>query len=437
MRNWNRINDYYDELCADVYVQPDEENRIEITRSILSELKLDDIQTILDVGCGMGYAHDLLPGKEYTGITLSEAEERGARELGRSVVVCDFNFITLGRTFDLVLSSHSLEHSPFPLLTLMEWHRVGRKLLLIVPNPAHYGYVGQNHYAVSNPSQLRWLLRRAGWKVTWKKITATDIAYYCEGLARISQEGWASHPLSHEIYSQDKDDTVAEKRENIVVAVRCFNEEKHIEGFLRGYDFADTIVVSDGGSTDNSIELLRKNPKVVLLHYDTRETVNGQTWNPDAGHMNFVLDAAKTFEPDWLIFDDMDCHPNYRLRENAREILKQAKEPQVNVFRLYMWGEREFFPAMNGYFDDKYTSLWAWRPNLVNIHADPSVRHGTLVGIHPTPEVILPPVCLLHRSWNPETIDQKIKRYNKLDLPMTHPFEFAGKLEPLPEWAHD
>ena len=43
----------------------------------------------------------------------------------------------------------------------------------------------------------------------------------------------------------------------IVVAARCYNNEKHIERFLHGYSFADRIVVSDGGSTDNSIQLLK------------------------------------------------------------------------------------------------------------------------------------------------------------------------------------
>lgn len=228
---------------------------------------------------------------------------------------------------------------------------------------------------------------------------------------------------------------------NIVVAVRCYNEQKHLHNFLRGYGFANHIVISDGGSTDDSLKIIKSYPydypKVHLLNYGHQETVNGETWNEDSGHMNFVLDAAKELKPDVLIFDDLDCNPNWLLRDCARYILGENKNSvQFNAFRLYLWGDTgKFFPKMNNYFDSLYTSLWAWRPSEIDIHADPSVRHGTLVGLDPNPYRIERPFCLLHRSWYPDTIDAKVERYNKLGLPMEHPFKFAGELETLPEWA--
>lgn len=230
----------------------------------------------------------------------------------------------------------------------------------------------------------------------------------------------------------------------IVVAVRCYNEIRHIERFIRGYNFADAIVVSDGGSTDGSVELLKKYPKVKLLHFTQQETRHGHTWNPDAPHMNYVLDWAKALDPTWLIFDDMDCVPTKDLRENARELFEEvyfSQEPQINVFRLYLWGETgNYFPHMNRNFEDAYRSVWAWNPNKINVRADESVRHGTLMGLAPH-EKIFPvkiPYCLLHRSWYPDTIDAKIEHYNKLGLPMTHPLldkESYGEMQPLPSWA--
>lgn len=229
---------------------------------------------------------------------------------------------------------------------------------------------------------------------------------------------------------------------NIVVAVRCYNESKHIKRFLDGYAFADHIVISDGGSTDNSVELIKENAyrypaKIHLLNFDYKEEVSGETWNTDAPHMNFVLDAAKDLKPDWLIFDDMDDVPNWLLKDNARYILGIAKGcVQANAFRLYLWGDTgSYFPFMNRHFDINYTSIWAWRPDEIDIHADPTVKHGTLVGLGPNPYRIERPFCLLHKSWYPETIDAKVERYNKLGLPMEHPFEFAGPMEKLPEWA--
>lgn len=223
----------------------------------------------------------------------------------------------------------------------------------------------------------------------------------------------------------------------IVVAARCRNEEKNIERFLKGYDFADTIVISDGGSDDNSVDILRKSPKVKLYHFDQEETVNGETWNLDNPHINFVLDKAKEEEPDWLIFDDCDCVPNKLLRESARQLLENFASPQVNAYRLYMWGNDLYFPKLNGYFKGNLKSLWAWRPDKVDIRADESLRHGGLIGLSDDFYGIEPPMCLLHKSWHPDTIEKKVARYNALGLNMDNPLSFAGTPEALPEWARE
>lgn len=223
----------------------------------------------------------------------------------------------------------------------------------------------------------------------------------------------------------------------IVVAVRCYNESKNIERFMRCYDFADHIVVSDGGSTDDSVSMLEKYPKVKLFHYGNYEIIAGHRWNPDAMHMNYVMDRGKELDPDWLIFDDMDDVPNVMLQKDARSLLEKADKPQVNAFRLYMWGESQFFPFMNRDFESSYRSLWAWKPKEINIMADISIRHGTIVNTMSDYYGLDIPYCLLHYSWHPDTIQQKMERYNNLGLPMSHPFEFAGSLQKIPEWAVD
>ena len=224
----------------------------------------------------------------------------------------------------------------------------------------------------------------------------------------------------------------------IVVAARCRNGERYVERFLRGYSFADQIVISDGGSTDRSVEMLENRDKVTLLHFDGEETINGHTWNPDAPHMNFVLDAAKALEPDWLIFDDFDCVPNALLRQEARELLSSCEDSQVHIFRLYMWNDNEYFPKMNNYFDPLYTSIWAWQPKKIDIKADITKHHGTLIGVdYPSSAILDTPLCLLHKSWDEDTIEDKLKHYAAVGIDMKHPFIFAGEREPLPEWAKE
>ena len=122
---------------------------------------------------------------------------------------------------------------------------------------------------------------------------------------------------------------------NIVVAARCLNESDNIERFVRGYDFADHIVISDGGSTDDSVSKLSKYRKVHVIPFDEFEMHNGHRWNPDNLHIRHSIDEAMKFDPTWLIMDDMDCVPNRILRLGARDILEQcAVYPQVNAFRL-------------------------------------------------------------------------------------------------------
>lgn len=221
----------------------------------------------------------------------------------------------------------------------------------------------------------------------------------------------------------------------IVVTTRCRNEERNIPGFLHGYDFADVIVVADGGSDDNSIPLLTANPKVDLRHYDGKEYFPGHWWNPDNPHINFAIDAAKEHNPDWIILDDMDCYPNYHLRNNAREIISSCSNPQINVFRLYMWGNDQFFPYMNRDFDPAYRSFWAWQPSKVNIYADNRIKHGTILGMSTDIFPVELPSCLLHMSWNPETIEKKLAHYLAVGIDMGHPYTFAGEPAPIPDWA--
>jgi ubiquinone/menaquinone biosynthesis C-methylase UbiE len=104
-----------------------------------------------------------------TGVTLGE-DAIIARSNGFDVRQVDMTFLPFNdKSFNLIFARHVIEHSPMPLLTLLEWYRVSRNyLLLVVPSYQHYKAQGHNHYYVLLANQWKCLLERAGWSVVWQ-----------------------------------------------------------------------------------------------------------------------------------------------------------------------------------------------------------------------------------------------------------------------------
>ena len=100
-----------------------------------------EIRTVLDVGCGLGYVthHFVLHGYDVTGVTCNPHEKAECLQRGIKIVEEDFHFLSApDGQFDLVIASHSLEHSIAPLFALWEWKRVlrpGGYLLIAIPMP--------------------------------------------------------------------------------------------------------------------------------------------------------------------------------------------------------------------------------------------------------------------------------------------------------------
>ena len=185
MRDYYHIERYLNSLLDDIYPQPPDPGHQAMLEQICHKwLSIVNPNSILDVGCGQGQAFPVL--QEYSsrveGVTLG-SDAGVCRSEGYQVYNADMSFLPYrDGEFDLIFARHVLEHSPMPLLTLMEWRRVSRQwLLLVLPDPDHYGYEGKNHYYVLSRPQLCNLLAVSGWYPIWRDDEeTTEIRLFCE-----------------------------------------------------------------------------------------------------------------------------------------------------------------------------------------------------------------------------------------------------------------
>lgn len=140
---------------------------------------------ILDVGCGNGISLEKLNSLGYAAVGIDFNEEKldVARSKGCSVYNCDMHemYFFEDKSFDVVISSHSLEHSYNPSVALSEFHRVlpsNGLLFIVVPFPdvADYAidaHVGRDILGTSDPTngdtKFLTFLNRHGFLVTEMK----------------------------------------------------------------------------------------------------------------------------------------------------------------------------------------------------------------------------------------------------------------------------
>jgi len=189
-RDYTNIDKYLTELEQDIYPQPPDIEHTKEARYVIDNwIPKIRVLDVLDVGCGEGFCQPMFEklDVEYWGICLGE-DYKKAKKLGRNVREMNFHFINEpDKTFDLIFARHALEHSPMPILALMEWHRVARKhLILILPKPKFWLFVGRNHYSVVTDSQAKFLLHRSGWKVIREDHSHEwEYRYLCRKVERV------------------------------------------------------------------------------------------------------------------------------------------------------------------------------------------------------------------------------------------------------------
>jgi SAM-dependent methyltransferase len=165
-----------------------------VVKTYFDPLELPKDAVMLDIGCGPGYFLDEMKTREYTnvtGITLSAANAETCRAKGHAAKEFDPSFLPQSEGFvdegvDFIFLRHSLQHSPYPIFSLIEYNRLLKlngKMYIEVPAPDNerkHEY-NQNHYSILGTAQLDALLQRTGFKVEHFNDLDFDINIQQEG----------------------------------------------------------------------------------------------------------------------------------------------------------------------------------------------------------------------------------------------------------------
>lgn len=178
-----KLKFYYEWLInCHVYDEGDSRFHQELTKQVVNTyvdiLKLPLDAKILDLGCGPGYFLDEMKDRGYTdlvGVTLSAGDIQICESKGHKIKKYDLSFLPqkdgyYDESMDFIFLRHALEHSPFPIISLIEYNRVlkqGGMIYIEVPAPdcERKHEWNLNHYSILGEQQLLALIHRTGFEV--------------------------------------------------------------------------------------------------------------------------------------------------------------------------------------------------------------------------------------------------------------------------------
>ena len=171
---WLYANHIYDEGDSQFH----KELTTQVVQKYIDPLNLPKNAKILDLGCGPGYFLDEMKQREYTdviGVTLSAGDIKICEDKGHMIKKYDLSFLPqtdgyYDESVDFIFLRHALEHSPYPIFSLIEYNRVlkqGSKMYVEVPAPdcERQHEFNANHYSILGSMQLGALLIRAGFNI--------------------------------------------------------------------------------------------------------------------------------------------------------------------------------------------------------------------------------------------------------------------------------
>lgn len=150
----------------------------DMIKQYVDPLNLPKNAKILDLGCGPGYFLDEMKERGYTdltGVTLSPEDVKICEDNGHTIKKFDLSFLPqregyYDESVDFIFLRHSLEHSPYPIFSLIEYNRVLKqhsKIYIEVPQPncERKFEFNLNHYSIFGHDQLAALLVRTGFDI--------------------------------------------------------------------------------------------------------------------------------------------------------------------------------------------------------------------------------------------------------------------------------
>lgn len=175
---------FYNEwlYTAHIYDEGESTFHKQLTTKVVNDyvdpINLKKDALIMDLGCGPGYFLDEMKERGYTnlvGVTLSPNDIDLCKSKGHTIKEYDLSFLPqkdgyYDESVDFIFLRHALEHSPYPIFSLMEYNRVlkqGSKIYIEMPAPDQdrkHEY-NLNHYSIFGTAQLAALLERTGFTI--------------------------------------------------------------------------------------------------------------------------------------------------------------------------------------------------------------------------------------------------------------------------------
>ena len=121
-----------------------------------------------------------------------------------------------------------------------------------------------------------------------------------------------------------------ENKQSITGLIITYNEEKNIREVLGCFDFCEEIIVVDSFSSDNTVEIASRNPKVKIIQHGFEDFTKQR---------NIALDAAKN---DWVLFLDGDERITPELKNEINETINRTNaDDAYYIYRIFFVGKKK------------------------------------------------------------------------------------------------